>query len=159
MTTIRIDAIYPKDFMRDPNRFVVAVENSLNEVANKIKVDFQITTQTWKNRPVFFIRRSANERFIGTTGLIYKFVSGGTKPHLITAHTPKGLAFYATGFAPKTKVRTIASYAGKQADSNRVHTMVVHHPGNESREYPEVIAEKYSKTIGITLQRAIDSQI
>lgn len=149
----------PTAFMRDPQRFVVAVENALNGVANDIKIDFQVTTQTWKNRPVFFIRRSANERFIGTTGLIYKFVSGGTKPHLITAHTPRGLAFYATGFAPKTKVRTIASYAGKQADKNFRRPMVVHHPGNEAREYPEVIAEKYSKTIGVTLQRAIDSQI
>jgi len=159
MTGIRAEVIVPKEFMRPPTRFVKAVETALDGVAMDVKIDFQVTTQTWHNRPVFFIRRRPGEMFIGTTGLIYKFVSGGTRPHLITAHTPRGLAFYATGFSPKTRKRVIASYPGRSADRDLRRPMVVHHPGNEAREYPEVIAEKYNKMLPSILQRAIDSQI
>ncbi len=159
MTGIKAEVIVPKAFMRPPDRFVKAVENALDGVAMSVKIDFQVTTQTWQHRPVFFIRKRKGEIFIGTTGLIYKFVSGGTRPHLITAHTPRGLAFYATGFRPKTRVRVIRSNVGRQADRDFRRPMVVHHPGNEAREYPEVIAEKYDKLLPAILQRAIDSQI
>jgi len=159
MTGVKVEVIVPKEFMRPPARFVKAIETALDGVAMNTKIDFQVTTQTWKNRPVFFIRKRPGEIFVGTTGLVYKFVSGGTRPHLITAHTPRGLAFYATGFSPKTRKRVIASYPGSQANRDLRRPMVVHHPGTEAREYPEVIAEKYDKLLPAILQRAIDSQI
>jgi hypothetical protein len=159
MTGVDMTVIVPTRFLRDPVRFERAIENTLDGAALDIKVDFAVTTSTWTNQPRFYIRKTKGERFIGTDGLIYKFVSGGTKPHLITAHTPKGLAFYATGFRPKSRVRFIGSNKGQQANKDFRRPMVVHHPGTQAREYPEVIKEKWDQELPKIFQRAIDSEV
>jgi hypothetical protein len=158
MTGVDMQVIVPTKFLRDPIRFERAIENTLDGAAKDIQVDFNVTTSTWNNKPRFYIRRSKGERFIGTDGVVYKFISGGTRPHIIKAHTLKGLAFYATGFRPKSRVRYIGANKGQRANKDFRRPMVVHHPGTEAREYPQVIAEKWNKLLPGIFQRAIKAE-
>lgn len=158
MTGIAMTAIVPARFLRDPRRFQRAIENALDGVAADVEKDFKTTVATWREKPRFYIRVRAGERIIATDGVVYRWVSGGTRPHLIRAKTRAGLAFYATGFRPKTRVHQIVSYKGQAANRDFTRPQVVHHPGTEAREYPQVLKEKYAKLFPKTLQRAIDAE-
>jgi hypothetical protein len=158
MTGVEMTAIIPRKFLRDPIRFERAIENALDGAALDVKADFGATTSTWNDRPRFYIRKQKGERFIGTDGLIYKFVSGGTKPHLIAARNAPRLAFYATGFRPKSRVRYIGANKGHRANKDFRRPLVVHHPGTQAREYPQVLKEKWDKELPKILQRSIDAE-
>ena len=155
---VSMQVIVPKKFLSDPKRFVRAVENTLDGAALDVKADFGATTRTWKERPVFYIRSKPGERFIGTDFMVYKWVSDGTRKHLIVAKAGRRLAFYATGFRAKTRPRMIGSNQGRAANSNFVRPLVVHHPGTTAREFPLVIREKYDKLLPKIMQRAIDAE-
>ncbi len=158
MTGVTMTAIVPRRFLRDPRRFERAINNALDGTALAVKADFGATVATWRNKPRFTIRSRIGERVISTDGVVYRFVSGGTRPHLIRAKTPAGLAFYRTGFRAKTRVRKIVSYKGQAANKDFTRPQVVRHPGIAAREYPQVLQEKYTKLFPKTLQRAIDAE-
>lgn len=158
-TSIRMEVLMPKSLALDPKRLARVVENTLNDAALAVKVDFDVTTRTWNTRPTFLIRRTEAQREIFTTSLIYLFVSGGTKPHPIRPRFAKALRFYRTGFSPKSTVRWIGSGQGSVANQDLTFRQLVHHPGNKAREYEIVIKEKWDERLPVTLQRAIDAEV
>jgi len=139
-------------------RMELAIVNSLDMTARAIKVDFGVTTQTWRRRPMFQIDEPAwDTRDIYTTSEIYGYVSGGTRPHVIRPRMASRLAFPAN-YAAKTTPRSIASRPGGSSGPT-VTAREVFHPGTQAREFDIVIAEKWGRQFPVTLDRAIAAAI
>jgi hypothetical protein len=158
MPNIRCEAIIPKKLVVDRKRLEKAVENALDLVAENVRVDFEVTTYTWKTKPTFVIATKRGERRVYTGNLIYKFVSGGTKPHVIKPKKSKYLVFFGNGFRPKTRVNYIGSNKGHAANRNKQFRKYVIHPGVESRNFEKVIAKKWRKQFPIIMQRSINQE-
>lgn len=146
----------------DPAKLKRAIENSLTATAKAIKVDYDVTTQTWSGRPDFPITTPRwNERIIATTSEVYGYVSGGTRPHIIRARNAPALAFQWGGpgsYQAKTTPRIVASRAGG-ASGPTVYRQEVMHPGTEARAFEVVISDKWQQRWPTTLERAIASEL
>jgi hypothetical protein len=135
-----------------------AIVNAMNGAAKAAKVDFDVTTQTWNNRPVFtIVAPTPFERQVMTDNEIYGYVDEGTKPHIIVPRTKKALAFFAGGYKAKTRVRVIGSKAGGSPPGINTIVPIVHHPGTDAREFSQAIEEKWNDRLPEILQRAIDA--
>ena len=155
---IKVTPIIPRKVPFGSAGYKRAIENFLDMRAADIKVDFWVTTRTWKRRPTFTIAVASGERLIYTTDLIYKYVSRGTRPHIIRPKNASALAFYSVGFRPKTRARYIGSNQGASANKGFVVTKTVKHPGNEARQYEEVIREKWNKELPTLLNQALTAE-
>lgn len=134
------------------------IENTLNETALAIKIDFEVTQRTWDNKHEFRVRKTKSyEREISTESLIYHFVDAGTKSHSIRPVNAQKLRFQ-TSYKPKTLVRKILSRQGG-ASGPVVFANAVKHPGTEARNFAEEIADKWGKELPDQMQRAIDSEV
>ncbi len=135
------------------------IQNTLTQTAKAVKVDFEVTTQTWKNRPKFVIRGNKYVRIIKTSDPIYFWVNGGTKAHTIRAKTKGGLRFRG-GYKAKTAVKQIMSRAGgSYGNFVKPPPMEVRHPGTKARKFDETIGEKYETLSKRNFERALLSQI
>lgn len=153
------EAIKLKGKFLDIPEFERAITNSLNDIALDVRIDFRVTTQTWHNRPDFVITRPDKwAREVSTKSVIYKYVSRGTKPHIIVPRNAKALAFFRTGFRAKTRVGRIVSLKGAPATKDFTMTLKVHHPGTKAREYEKTIGDKWQKEAPKVLQRALDAE-
>lgn len=149
--------ILPKKKPFDTAKMRGVITSTLNAQAKAIKVDFDVTTQTWDHRPDFTISSpSEYTREISTNDPIYAMLEVGTKPHIIRPKSARGILRFTTPFRAKTAPREIASYAGSKG-SNQVVARVVHHPGTKARNWTKVIKAKWDAQIGPIFQRAIDS--
>lgn len=136
-----------------------AIENTLTSLAKSIKVDFQVTTKTWKNKPNFIIKSKKGSRSIYTTSEIYLWVSGGTKAHKIRAKTTGGLRFQ-TGYKAKSIVGKIMSRAGGSFGPYvNPPPMEVNHPGTKARNFDQEIGDKWAKLAPLSFERSVLSEI
>lgn len=143
----------------DAKQILRAVENTLDDMATNAKIDFDVTTRTWSNRPEFTIEKPEYlVRIVGTTSEVYGYVDWGTKPHPIVAKNPSGLLTFQTGYKAKTGIKVIGSKSGGKYGPIR-RTPAVQHPGTDSREFSLEIAKKWAKLSTRIFQRAIDSQL
>jgi len=141
----------------DPVAFERILNNALDETAKAIKIDYGVTTQTWKHKPKFAIRKSGKwERIISTTDKIYGYVSEGTRPHTIRPKNAPALAFQAN-YKAKTIVRQVRSRQGGPSGP-MVYAQEVQHPGFPGREFNKVISEKWRKEWPTQLGRAIATE-
>lgn len=154
---MKIKIIIPRGLLLDPARLVRGLENGLTAAAKATKVDFDVTTQTWKNRPSFAIDEQPGERVISTDDEIYGYVNDGTRPHIIRARNAKVLAF-GTPSSPKTAPRVIGSTSGGRG-STVVKVRQVQHPGTDAREFDATIADKWEEKLPEIVQRAIDAEV
>lgn len=156
---ISIKVVMPKSLKHlDASKYLKAVSNSLNMLAEDILVDFNVTTQTWASRPVFKIKKSDDyERTISTNDSVYFFLNFGTQPHVIAAKNAKSLSFQGKGFKAKTTPRFIGSGQGRKAQGKYLFPVSVNHPGNTARDFDIAISEKWEKRVPEIVQRAINS--
>lgn len=133
-----------------------AVRNAQTAAAKGAKVDFDVTTQTWKSRPSFEIERRGNDTAVFTANKIYLFIDEGTTPHVIRPKNGKVLVFPGGKYTPKTRVRAIASRPGGSSGES-VAAKVVHHPGTDAREFSDVIQQKWQKRYPEIMQRSINA--
>ena len=138
--------IIPKSVLADPRSIARAVENTLTGTAKNVKVDFDVTTQTWKDRPLFTIEASPGKRIVSTRSDIYRFVSRGTRVRY---------AVMTPDFAPKTRTGYIGSNVGKGGMAFIGKKPL---PGIKAREFEPVIGKKWQAYMPKLLQRAIDSE-
>jgi hypothetical protein len=157
MTEINLVPIIPKKFLT--LNLTRIIENQLEENAKAIKVDFEVTTRTWKERPSFFIKKIPDGRRIYTDNQVYLWVSGGTKPHKISARNAERLAFFATGFRAKTRPRWIGSNKGHNANKDFTRPKSVNHPGTTAREFDTTIKEKWDKEAPRQFLRALRAEL
>lgn len=135
-----------------------AVENAMEGAARGVRVDMQVTSDTWRNKPAFGIDRpSWNARNVFTTDFVYGLVDAGTRPHVIVARNA-GVLRFGVPSTPKTRPRVIGSGAGARGNTI-VYAHKVQHPGTAPREFSQAISEKWRRILPDTLQRAIDSEV
>lgn len=151
--------ILPRKLLADPAKLTRALVNTLNGVALDIKVDFQVTTQTFTHKPTFTIDSpSPYTRVVSTDDEIYSMLNEGTRAHDIF---PKagGILRFKTPFTSKTLPRQIMSRSGSKGTNEAISKRGVHHPGTAAREWDTTIAQKWDKQFGKIMQRAIDSEV
>lgn len=154
----RSRAIIPRRLSIDPEAMARAITNTLNMTALAIKVDFEVTAQTWDHKPSFTIESpTPYEREIGTNDENYGRLNKGTRPHLIVPRRGRVLVF-TTPFQSKTLPRSIASGPGRRGNV-RVTTRRVHHPGTAAREWDTTIQQKWDRQFPVQMQRAIDAEV
>lgn len=146
----------------DVKKMKKALGNALTGTAKAIKVDYDVTTQTWTNRAEFTIE-SPNwyERLITTQSEIYGYVTGGTRPHPIRARNAPALSFQWGGpgsYSAKTTPRVVASKAGGSSGPT-VYRQEVQHPGTQAREFEVTISDKWQKRWPTIVYRAIASEL
>ncbi len=149
--------ILPKKKPFDVAKMRGVIQSTLNATAKNIKVDFDVTTQTWNHRPTFKIASpSEYTREISTNDDIYAMLEVGTRPHIITPKKPRGILRFTTPFRSKTIPNEIRSRKGSKGNTP-VIARLVHHPGTKPRLWSKAIKRKWDQQIGATFQRAIDS--
>lgn len=150
--------IIPKKLIADPAKMARALTNAMNGVAKDVKIDFAVTTQTWRHRADFAISSPATyTRRVATDDEIYGYVNDGTRPHIIQAK-PGGILEFWTPFTSKTLPNQIMSRAGRVGNTiNRAR--LVQHPGTTARKFDVAIKQKWDKQFGQIMQRAIDSEV
>jgi hypothetical protein len=140
----------------DIGQEIRAINNALDETALAIKIDFDVTTQTWQERSKFVISKGAYFRDIYTSDSKYKFVNDGTRPHPIRPVRAQSLRFQ-EGYAAKTAPRIIASRQGGPF-GQVVYREEVFHPGIQGRFFDEEIAGKWEGQWPIQLSRSVASE-
>lgn len=154
----RSKVILPKKLAADPRRMARAIANGLNAQALAIKVDFQITTATWSNKPAFAVEVTGPyERVISTGDSIYTMLNEGTDAHEIRPKNGKFLRFRGP-FQAKTVPNQISSGPGSKGP-NETFSRGVRHPGTKARNWDKAIAKKQRRLFGRVMQRAIDSEV
>jgi len=151
--------IKPESSVFTPQQRGNIIRNTLTATAKGIKVDFDVTTQTWHNRPVVTI--ISGERFqreISTNDPIYAMLDAGTRAHTIRPRNARGILRFTTPFRSKTLPNQIMSRAGSRGTSPAV-ARVVHHPGTAARNWAKTIATKWQQQVGAIFQRALDSEV
>jgi hypothetical protein len=149
--------IVPKGAGLNPKAMVRAIENTLNAAAKSAKVDFDVTTRTWTDRPKFVIVKLPYERVVGTDSKIYLYVTRGTKRHKIKAKNARSLTFKVGGFRAKTRPGWIGSNKGAAGKDWR-SAREVNHPGSKARDFEKTIGEKWQKELPVLMQKAVDAE-
>lgn len=153
----KAQVILPKGKVFDVAKMKGVITSTLNAQAKAIKVDFDVTTQTWDHRPKFTITSpSEYTRQIATDDNIYAMLEVGTKAHVIRPKSARGILRFTTPFRSKTIPNEIRSRKGSKGNNPAV-ARVVHHPGTAARNWTKVIKRKWDQQIGAIFQRAIDS--
>ncbi len=151
--------IKPKGSVFKPEQQRRIIQNTLTATAKAIKVDHDVTTQTWHNRPTFTIASPAPfERTISTSDKVYTMLDKGTKAHIIKPKSARGILRFTTPFQSKTLPNQIMSRGGSKG-SSQVVARVVHHPGTAARNWAKTIAAKWQKQVGAIFQRALDAEV
>jgi hypothetical protein len=132
--------IIPKKFSVDPRKMALAITNTLNSTALEYQGDFEVTPQTWSDKPVFAVASpTLYTRAIGTDDAIYTMLNKGTRPHIIR---PKGggVLVFRTPFRvqdPATLDRVAGRSEGAEPGD---HAKPVNHPGTAPRQWDTTIA-------------------
>lgn len=145
----RAKVILPKRIIFDARKLERVIENTLDGVAESGRVDFEVTTQTWNNKPAFNIEKERGKRTVYTDSAQYAYVNYGTRAHTIRPRSASQLAFPAN-YRAKTTPRVIASRSGG-ASGPTVYTREVHHPGTQAREFDKEIKKKWDKEFPQTI--------
>lgn len=149
-------AILPRRALAEPAKLARALQNTLDNQAKNIQIDFGVTTQTWSHTPSFTIDTpDPYTREIATSDPIYAMVNDGTRPHPI--HASGRVLVFKGGFRAKTLPRSIGS-GGGGASGPSVFTKTVNHPGTAARDFDTTIAQKWDALLGPIFQRAIDAE-
>lgn len=135
-----------------------ALLDGLKDVAKDVDTDFAKTYATWKSKPKFRTQvelRDRGGRFeVSTDDEIYRYMDEGTRPHIIRPRHAQRLAFRGN-YNAKTTPRVIGSTQGG-ASGPDVFANVVHHPGTKAREFAITLRDKYRRTFGKSMRKALD---
>ena len=123
---------------------------SMDELARRIKADFDSTVATWEEKPEFTVTRLANalriKITIATDDIIYFWVSQGTEPHEIEPIDSDGVMIFQENYAAKTSPNVIGSRVGGESGAT-IFSKHAFHPGIEPRNFDEAIKKKVTSTI------------
>lgn len=154
MPKIFTRAILPrkKPFPPKPNVALKVIEDAVDkEVKPLILSRFKRVVKGWDGEPEFKARKKVTQSEItlfvfpsGPNADKWRFVSGGTKPHIIVPKAPGyPLRFQWGGkgsYKAKTTTRGGHRGPGKVVGANEVRFMKVKHPGNKPRNFEKHIA-------------------
>lgn len=132
-----------------------AVQEARRKEARNVQREYESTTRTWKTDVNFEMREVGETTAVGTTSEIYKYVDGGTRPHIIR---PKGnypLRFNTSGFVAKTVPNRLNPRAGRAAQPPTAHALQVHHPGTKAREFTRLIRKRSQERFARNVDKAV----
>lgn len=131
-----------------------AINTAMDMYAENVRVDFEVTTATWRHKPVWTIKSpllksvgGAYKRDISTKDKIYAYVSGGTRVRR---------AVMSMGFRPKSRFRYIGANKGRGGVVFISKKIAL--PGIKAREFDKAIQEKWQKVFPRLLQDAINTE-
>lgn len=145
-----------------PARFKQEVFNkefdaALDELAKAIKEEFEKTTATWKNKPVFKIIKQVGpasiELLVATDDEIYGYVSRGTREHIIEPKNANVLVFPSES-TPKTMPGVLGSGPGSSG-GDTIYAAYVLHPGIKARKFEEAVKKKFNRRYKRRMEKAL----
>jgi len=137
--------------------------NAMRSCGTEIKQDFEKTTATWEHKPEFEVLVSLTGPgpvvLVGTDDKVYRYVSEGTRPHLIfagyyTGKTNKRALVFKSGYRAKTTPRVLGSSEGG-AFGTTVVRPYVEHPGTEAREFDSLVQELWETKFKRRMEQAM----
>jgi len=129
---------------------------------DEIQNRYQKLTDGWKHRPDFKLRATiqGGEQFgvwvypSGPNAQIYKWVSGGTPPHLIVGGSK--LLKFQPHWNARTRPMKLTNWASWYVPPTK-YARLVHNPGITPRFFELVIAKEAQPVMAPILQRYIDT--
>lgn len=153
----------PRSLAVDVNRLAKALTDGLDATTEAVRVDFVATTNTWKHKPKFIVKRETpTSRIIYTEDDVWNMLEVGTRPHIIRPKPTNRsgmLRFKWDGFGSygaKTKPGSLSS-KGARYPTTPVRRRVVKHPGTKARRWTIAAKDKYRTLMPRIIQRAIDA--
>lgn len=156
MVQVRFKPIIPKGIK--VKALIGELESAMKRVQRDIADDFSATTRTWNHKPKFDREFESTKQHIRvavtTDSDIYRYVSEGTKPHIIRPRRGTTLRFQ-SGYSAKTSPGAIGSSSGGASGEFIFTRRGVRHPGTKARKFPEAIAKKQERPIRLRIAKAI----
>lgn len=135
----------------------LALLNEMNAVAREMKKDFEKTTETWEHKPKFesLVSQAKGQLTVlaGSDDPIYRYVSEGTRPHLIFPRRAKALHFFGT-YTAKTVPGVLGSRSGGPG-GDEVFSKYVAHPGTEPRHFDQIVERIWRKKFKDRMESAM----
>ena len=143
---VKITVTIPKTIGIDVVKLDKELIKGINGLIDESDKLFGKTYATWRHKPKFTklkARRVGKGKIRGANFTVdknYMGVNNGRRPHPISARRKPFLRFrHGSGFSPKTKARTLRSFAGKNTGAWQKRKTVMH-PGNKGRFFDSEIA-------------------
>jgi hypothetical protein len=153
---VSIKPIIPKELLGDPGKIKRVLQNAMKMSGEAVRVDFEVTTQTWNKQPKFEVKASWKQVTVGTNDWLYNLLDKGTPARIIRPVNAKALRF-----PGKWRAKTVPGQirSRKGSSSGVRFAKFVRHPGIAARDFDETIAKKWEELFPGTLQRAIDAEL
>lgn len=148
-------------FKGDPtfgaNRIATQIKKAKQKSAVKAQKLLLQPTSTWTHKANFTIEDSGDKTEIGTDDEVYGFLDNGTPPHIIEGNP---YLRFQENFKPKTVVNSLNSvHGGKSGAYVNPPPEIVHHPGNEARNFTTVVIKQIEPEFQADIQAEIDKSI
>lgn len=150
---MKLIPITPKHFGAQMKALPAAVKKGMRQAAEKVREDFDSTTEGWGEDVEFTIREDGDSLIIDTANRIWHLVNEGTRPHVIVGHG-KMLRFTAGG-TPKTRPGRIKASAGAPGSAVVIRPRV-NHPGTEARDFSGTIGKRWQRGVAPFIRSAIE---
>lgn len=162
-----IRAVVPKGLIVNPDALTRAIFAAMDEECGTMIKDFEKTTQTWDHKVEFYqvaaqLSGSKAIAAAGTDDDIYRFVSRGTQPHLITPSDDSGFLAFQTGYGDKTSKGIKGIEDGAQPGGHFgdfVYAKQVQHPGNSPRLFEEAMQALHRDSFKDRIAAAIAREV
>lgn len=147
MTDLKMRVIVPKKL--NTAAMHKALAGAMKEGQQGVAKDFDATVKTWNDKPKFDRQFEAGKQrirfWVGTENEIYRYVSGGTRAHIIRPRRARFLRFQGT-YTAKTAPGVIGSSSGGSS-GDVIYSRGVRHPGTKARLFPEHIEKKWKRPL------------
>lgn len=135
------------------------------EVKPDLLAYFERVTKSWRNDQTFVAKKNITQKSVsvnvyptGPNAQIWKYVSGGTRPHIIMPRRARALRFEWGGpgsYKPKTTTGGGYRGPGVVVGGKTVFRAWVKHPGNKPRRFEQHIARWYAPQFRRTMDNAV----
>ncbi|MCI0420408.1 MAG: hypothetical protein L0312_14485 [Acidobacteria bacterium] len=135
------------------------IDKAVDKTTKAALDDFKKTTRTWEKKPPFEQVKahdvgSDTVGAAGTNNKIYRFVTRGTRAHVIKPKRKTFLRFRSV-YRAKTTRRVIGSKRGGASGELVFTRKPVLHPGTEAREFEEEISARHQVTLENNVTAAV----
>lgn len=150
---LKLIPIIPKGLAAKFKAAPDAVAKGMDDAAEAVKKDYELTTQGWKHGVTFTVTTQGANRTVSTADDIWRYVDEGTKPHVIVPKRGRVLRF-AVGGRAKTAPGKLTSGSGSKGGAV-VFRPRVNHPGTKARLFSQQIAKRWARGVAPFIRQAL----
>lgn len=130
----------------DPEQYIKSIVAELDEDALQIKTNFDLSTATWADRPVFDIKKTGEyERQISTYNENYARLNKGTRVRYVIM-TPD--------FIAKSQANSLSAGSGRGGVLRHTNTP---RPGIKARNFDKQVVKIWDSKFAFNMRVAIDN--